>query len=76
MVIVHNARNIGTSTCKVGACRKCGSSCKHYKCSCDGISSIDAVVQVRVCPVKQKKGKKKETPKRIFETTTEQKLNT
>ena len=36
---------IGDCNCKVGACRKCGSTCKRCKCSCDGVSPIDAMKQ-------------------------------
>ena len=34
---------IGDCNCKVGACRKCGSTCKRCKCSCDGVSPINAM---------------------------------
>ena len=34
---------IGECSCKVGACRKCGSRCKRYKCNCDGVSPLEAV---------------------------------
>ena len=34
---------IGDCTCKVGGCRKCGSSCRRCKCACDGISPLEAL---------------------------------
>ena len=34
---------IGICSCKVGGCRKCGSSCRRCKCACDGISPLEAL---------------------------------
>ena len=55
MVITRNAGNIGICSCKVGACRKCGSTCKRCKCACDGILPIDALAQNRGRPFKRKR---------------------
>ena len=55
MVITRNAGNIGICSCKVGACRKCGSTCKRCKCACDGILPIDALEQNRGRPFKRKR---------------------
>ena len=55
MVITRNAGNIGICSCKVGACRKCGSTCKRCKCACDGILPIDALAQIRGRPPKRKR---------------------
>ena len=35
--------SIGQCDCKVGGCRICGSSCRRCKCSCDGVSPLDAL---------------------------------
>ena len=34
---------IGICSCKVGGCRKCGSTCRRCKCACDGISPLEAL---------------------------------
>ena len=34
---------IGQCDCKVGGCRICGSTCRRCKCSCDGVSPLDAL---------------------------------
>ena len=34
---------IGQCDCKVGGCCICSSSCRHYKCSYDGVSPLDAL---------------------------------
>ena len=54
MVITQNAGDIGSCSCKVGACRKCGSSCKQYKCACNGILPINALAQVLGRSLKRK----------------------
>ena len=36
---------IAGCNCKVIACRKCGSTCKRCKCSCDGVSPINIMIQ-------------------------------
>ena len=55
MVITRNAGNIGICSCKVGACRKCGSTCKRCKCACDGILPVDALAQNRGRPTKSQR---------------------
>ena len=66
MVITRNAGNIGICSCKVGACRKCGSTCKRCKCACDGILPIDALAQNRGRPTKSRRKlpKKQNTSKK------------
>lgn len=49
---------IGQCDCKVGGCRVCGSTCRRCKCSCDGVSPLDAL--------NRKVGKR---PKRINNNT-------
>ena len=53
-MITQNAGNIGSCSYKVGACRKCGSLCKQYKCACNGILPINALVQGHGRPLKCK----------------------
>ena len=38
---------VGKCSCKVGACRICGSSCKRCMCACDGVKPIDALARFR-----------------------------
>ena len=53
---------IGECSCKVGACRKCGSRCKRCKCSCDGVSPLEAVKMFNQ-NIRNKKRKRR--PKRL-----------
>ena len=55
MVITRNAGNIGICSCKVGAFRRCASTCKHCKCAFDSILPIDALAQNRGLPTKSQR---------------------
>ena len=54
-MVLTRKRQIGKCNCKVGACRKCGSQCKRCKCSCDGVSPLEALNRSRGA----QKGRKK-----------------
>ena len=43
IIRVTRQGSIGQCDCKVGGCRICGSSCRRCKCSCDGVSPLDAL---------------------------------
>ena len=62
MPVTRQSGNIGPCSCKVGACRKCGSKCKRCKCSCDGVSPIEALRRNAGRPKKPKKSRR---PKRL-----------
>ncbi len=53
---------IGECSCKVGACRKCGSGCKRCKCNCDGVSPLEAIKRFNQ-NINNKKRKRR--PKRL-----------
>ena len=55
MPVTRQSSNIGKFFCKVGACRKRGSECKRCKCSCDGVSPLEAMRCSLGHPKKQKK---------------------
>ena len=52
----------GECSCKVGACRKCGSRYKRCKCNCDGVSPLEAVKRFNQ-NIRNKKRKRR--PKRL-----------
>ena len=56
---------VGKCSCKVGACRICGSSCKRCKCSCDGVNPIDALARHKGAQSKKAKRKNVEPTKQM-----------
>ena len=62
MPVTRQSGNIGKCFCKVGACRKYGSKCKRCKCSCDGVSPLEAM---RSTSGRQKKQKKSRCSKQL-----------
>ena len=55
MSVTRRSGYIGKCFCKVEACRKCESKCKRCKCSCDGVSPLEAMRHTSGRPTKQKK---------------------
>ena len=43
MAVLTRRETVGKCPCKVGALRQCGSSCRRCKCSCDGVSPLEAM---------------------------------
>ena len=73
MVTITRRGTIGECDCRRGGCRKCGSKCRRCKCSCDGISPLDALERFRGRPQINNNVSPKTKPTRKWDNDTEKK---